>query len=141
MTIDYSAFEKAIRQFEKSVGFYRSDMAEENDDLKEQFRGAVIQAFEYTYELAYKMIVRQLGQIVPNRAILKEMSFLDLIRTAREAGLVKEIANYREFREKRNITSHTYDENKAFEIISVIDSFLEEMHHLIDELKKRNIEQ
>jgi nucleotidyltransferase substrate binding protein (TIGR01987 family) len=87
------------------------------------------------------MIVRQLSQIVPNRAILKEMSFLDLIRTAWEAKLVKDVANYREFREKRNITSHTYDENKALEIISVVDKFVEEMHFLLDELKKRNVEQ
>jgi nucleotidyltransferase substrate binding protein (TIGR01987 family) len=138
MRIDYSPFEKAITQLEKSLGFYNSEMAEENDDLKEQFRAAVIQAFEYTYELAYKMICRQLEQIVPNPAELKEMSFMDLIRTGKEAGLVGEAPNYREFREKRNITSHTYDENKAVEIITVIDSFLQEMRFLLNELKKRN---
>jgi nucleotidyltransferase substrate binding protein (TIGR01987 family) len=136
--IDYSPFEKAIAQLEKSKGFYHSKMAEENDDLKEQFRAAVIQAFEYTYELAYKMIRRQLAQIVSNPAELKEMSFMDLIRTGKEAGLVREAPDYREYREKRNITSHTYDEDKALEIIAVIDSFLQEMRFLLYELKKRN---
>lgn len=138
MKIDYSPFEKAIAQLEKSIGFYNSEMAEENDDLKEQFRAAVIQAFEYTYELAYKMIRRQLERIVPNQAELKEMNFMDLIRTGQEAGLVREAPRYREYREKRNITSHTYDADKAMEIISVIDPFLHEMRFLLNELKKRN---
>jgi nucleotidyltransferase substrate binding protein (TIGR01987 family) len=138
MKIDYTPFEKAIAQLEKSVGFYNSEMADENYDLKEQFRAAVIQAFEYTYELAYKMIRRQLEQIVPNPAELKEISFMDLIRTGKEAGLVREAPNYREYREKRNITSHTYDEDKAEEIISVIDPFLQDMRFLLNELKKRN---
>jgi hypothetical protein len=70
--------------------FYHSEMAEEHDALKEQFCAAVIHAFEYTYELAYKMIRRQLAQIVANPAELKEMSFMDLIRTGKEAGLVRE---------------------------------------------------
>jgi nucleotidyltransferase substrate binding protein (TIGR01987 family) len=138
MKIDYSPFEKAIAQLEKSIGFYNSEMAEENADLKEQFRAAVIQGFEYTYELAYKMIRRQLERIVPNPGELKEMNFMDLIRTGQESGLVREVPQYREYREKRNIISHTYDEDKAMEIISVIDPFLHEMRFLLNELKKRN---
>ena len=138
MIIDYSPFEKAIAQLEKSMSFYNSEMAEESDDLKEQFRAAVIQAFEYTYELAYKMIRRQLEQIVPNPGELKEMNFMDLIRTGKEAGLIREAPHYREFREKRNITSHTYDEDKAVEIMTIIDPFMQEMRFLLNELKKRN---
>jgi nucleotidyltransferase substrate binding protein (TIGR01987 family) len=66
------------------------------------------------------------------------MNFMDLIRTGQESGLVREVPQYREYREKRNIISHTYDEDKAMEIISVIDPFLHEMRFLLNELKKRN---
>jgi len=138
MNLDYSPFEKALAQLEKSLSFYNSDMAEKNPDLKEQFRAAVIQAFEYTYELSYKMIRRQLSQIVSNPGELKEMSYMDLIRTGKEAGLVSDAPKYREFREKRNITSHTYDADKAFEIIAVIDPFIKEMRFLLDALQRRN---
>jgi len=99
---------------------------------------AVIQAFEYTYELAYKKIRRQLEQIVANPSELKEINFMDLMRSAKEAGLISEVPNFRVYREKRNITSHTYDEDKAVEIVSVVDSFLQDMHFLLNELKKRN---
>jgi nucleotidyltransferase substrate binding protein (TIGR01987 family) len=138
MKIDYSPFEKAIAQLEKSVSFYNSEMAEENSELKEQFRAAVIQAFEYTYELAFKMIKRQLEQIVANPSELKEMAFMDVMRTAQEAGIIREAPSYKSYRDKRNITSHTYDADKAIEIISVIDSFLQDMRFVLNELKRRN---
>jgi len=138
MKIDFSPFEKALGQLEKSLNYYYSEMAENDSDLKEQFRAAVIQAFEFTYELAYKMIRRQLAQIVPYPAELKEMNFMDLIRDANEAGLIIEAPHFRIYREKRNITSHTYDENKAAEIISIIGMFLNDMKYLLNELKKRN---
>ncbi len=60
MKIDFSAFEKAIKQLDKSLGFLHSELAQNNPDLYEQFRAAVIQAFEYTFELAIKMLRRQL---------------------------------------------------------------------------------
>ena len=138
MKIDYSPFEKAVAQLQKSLDFYNSQMAKENQDLKEQFRAAVIQAFEYTYELAYKMIRRQLAQIVPNPSELKEINFIDLMRNAQEAGLIREAPDFRQYREKRNLTSHTYDAEKAAEIITIIVPFLDDMRYLLRELEKRN---
>ncbi len=138
MLIDYSPFQKAVSQLEKSLSFYNSEMAEENDDLKEQFRAAVIQAFEYTYELGVKMMKRQLGEIVANPSELKEMNFMDLVRLAYEAGLVQNVSSMKLYREMRNLTSHTYDEDKAREILSVTGTFVEDMHFILSELKKRN---
>ena len=136
MKIDYAAFEKAIQQLEKSRAFLHSEMAQKSKDLYEQFRAAAIQAFENTYELALKMTRRQLEQIVANPSELREMAFMDFIRTAYEAGLVREVAAFRIYREKRNITAHTYDANKAEEILEVLDSFLEDVRFIGDELKK-----
>lgn len=138
MKLDISPFEKAVLQLEKSIRYLRSDMARKDENLREQFRGAVIQAFEYTYELGVKMLRRQLEQIIPNPAETREMNFLDFIRSAAEAGLVKDVPGYRLYREKRNITSHTYDVNKAEEILAVMDDFMLEMRFLLAELKKRN---
>ncbi|MFH1562249.1 MAG: HI0074 family nucleotidyltransferase substrate-binding subunit [Nitrospirota bacterium] len=138
--IDYSAFNKALAQMEKSLTFLNSELSQNNPELCEQFRAAVIQAFEYTYELAIKMIRRQLGQIVANPAQLREMDFMDLVRTAFEAGIVREVPLFKVYREKRNITSHTYNENKADDVLSVIDSFLQDMRFLQNELRRRNCE-
>lgn len=138
MKLDYSAFTKAIAQLEKSLKFLCSNMAKEDEDLREQFRAAVIQAFEYNYELATKMILRQMERIVANPAGLREMAFMDLIRSAADANLVKDVPAFSVFREKRNTTSHTYDAEKAEDVIKIIDGFLKEMKHLHEQLKQRN---
>jgi nucleotidyltransferase substrate binding protein (TIGR01987 family) len=138
MNLDVSPLEKAIGQLEKSLSFYNSEMAEENFDLKLQFRTAVIKGFEFTYELAVKMIKRQLGLIVANPTELNEMTFMDLMRTAQEAGLIREAPTYKLYRDKRNMTSHTYEEDKALEVLSIVDPFLQDMRFVLNELKRRN---
>ncbi len=138
MQLDTSSFEKALRQLERSVSYLNSDQARQDGELREQFRAASIHAFEYTYELAVKMIRRQLDQIVASPAELRKMEFMDLIRTAAEAGLVRNVPAFKLYREMRNITSHTYDEEQAEEVISILDDFTPEMNNLLVELKKRN---
>ena len=138
MKLYYSTLEKAMAQLEKSLAYLDSEMSRDDPDLRMQFRAASIQAFEYTYELAVKMIRRQLEQIVSNPAELREMVFMDLIRSASEAGLVKDVPAYKVFREKRNITSHTYDDAKAEYVLSGIDVFVDNTRFLLRELKRRN---
>jgi nucleotidyltransferase substrate binding protein (TIGR01987 family) len=113
-------------------------MAKDNNELREQFRSASIQSFEYTYELCIKMIRRQLERIAANPAGLREMEFMDLVRTAYEAGIVENPVSFKLYREMRNITSHTYDGDKAEEIISVTGPFLKEVRFVLDQIKTRN---
>ena len=118
--------------------YYESEQSRRDDGLRLQFRSSVIQSFEYTYELAIKMIRRQLDQIVANPSELREMNFLDVMRGASEAGLIKSVAAYKVFREKRNMTSHAYDEDKAAEVLEAMDEFVSEINFLLDELRRRN---
>lgn len=138
MKLDISPFEKALSQLERSLEYLHSDLAESDDGLREQFRAATIQAFEFSYELGTKMLRRQLEQITPNPAEIRSLAFMDMVRTGAEAGLVRQVPQYRIFREKCNMTSHTYDEAKAEEVLAVLDDFVTEMHFLRDELKRRN---
>ncbi len=138
MRLDISPFEKALGQLEKSLSYLHSELAAGDADLRAQFRAATIQAFEYSYELGLKMLRRQLEEIALNPAEIREMVFMDMIRTGAEAGLVLDVPGYRVFREKRNMTSHTYDEAKAEEVLAVLEDFVKEMHFLRDELKRRN---
>jgi nucleotidyltransferase substrate binding protein (TIGR01987 family) len=136
--LDVSPLEKTVLQLEQSLGYLDSEMASRDDGLRAQFRAASIQAFEYTYELGVKMLRRQLEQIVINPAELREMAFMELIRTGAEAGLIREVARFRVYREKRNITSHTYDEERAEEVLAILPDFIRDMRYLLDELKRRN---
>jgi nucleotidyltransferase substrate binding protein (TIGR01987 family) len=137
MTIDVSSLRNALAALEKSLNFLASDMARD-PDLHEQFRAAAIQAFEFTHELAFKMLKRQLEQMSADPAAIDTMGYMDVIRTGAEAGLITDIARYRDYREKRNITSHTYDQAKAEQIVSVLNNFRDDVRHLLAELERRN---
>ena len=141
MRLDTSAFEKALRQLERSMSYLHSELSRQDEGLREQFRAASIQAFEYTYELAVKMIRRQLAQIVTIPAELRHMTYPDLIRTAAESGLVRDVSDFKRYRELRNITSHTYEEERAEEVLSILDEFIRKMNELLTELQKRNHDQ
>lgn len=138
MKIDYSALQKALGQLETSLAYVRSDAATKDPALRKVFRMAAIHSFEFTYELSASLIRRQLAEIVLNPAELREMPFLDLMRTAADAGLIREAPPFRLYREKRNITSHTYNEDKAEDVLSVLDEFVGDVRFLLGELQRRN---
>ncbi len=138
MKIDTSPLAKAIVQFERSLSFLNSDMAKSDEALREQFRAAVIQAFEFTYELTIKMIRRQLEQISESPQDIREMDFMQLMRTAHGAGLIADPIAFKTYREMRNITSHSYDGNKANLILEEVDDFLADAKLTLQEINQRN---
>jgi nucleotidyltransferase substrate binding protein (TIGR01987 family) len=74
---------------------------------------ALVQAFEFTYELAWKTMKDYLefegfDQIVNSR---------QTIRTAFQAGLISEAEKWMEMIEKRNLASYTYNENFLVESV------------------------
>ena len=54
------------------------------------------------------MLLRsQLELIAANPAEIREMVFMDMIRSGAEADLVQQVSKYRVYRKKCNMTSHT----------------------------------
>jgi len=113
MKIDISPLENTLQQLETSVNYLKSDLAKNDRGLYIQFRNSAIQCFEFTYELSYKTIRRFLDQIVGTTEELRQMNFPDFIRTAAEAGLITDVKRFLNYRQRRNITSHTYNEKKS----------------------------
>lgn len=137
MKLEVTALRDAIAALEKSVAYLRSDLARDRD-LRDQFRAASIQGFEFTYEVAHKMIKRQLEQIAASPVLVDGMTYMQLVRSAAEAGLIADVARFKDYRDKRNITSHTYNPSKAEEIVAILDGFLDDVRFLLGELERRN---
>ena len=137
MKLDTSSLGSALTVLEKSIGFLASDMSKD-PDLREQFRAAAIQCFEFTHELAFKMLKRQLEQMTADPSAIDKMEYMDIVRTGFEAGLVRNVARFRDYREKRNITSHTCDQAKAEQVVSILNDFRDDVRHLLSELELRN---
>ena len=138
MKLDYSSLVSAVSQLQKSFDYLHSDLARNDADLREQFRAATVQAFEFSYELAVRMIRRQLALIVANPDELREIDFADLMRDAADAGIVRAAPSYLRYRELRNRTSHTYNADRAEETAAAMGEFLRDMRLLLQELGKRN---
>lgn len=130
MKLDLSSLKKAIQSFKLAIEEYSKDKT------NLFVRDSVIQRFEYTYSLALKMIKRYMEV---NGEDVDSLSFNDVIRTANEKNLLlNNLEVWNNYRLKRNITSHTYDEEKAQDIISIVDNFYKEVEFLFLELEKRN---
>ena len=129
-TLDISSFEKALSSLEAILIRYEKD----NHDI--DIRDAVIQRFEYTYSLAIKMITRFLN--LQSSENLSQMTFNEIIRQANQFGLLlSNLIKWTEYRQKRNATSYTYDENVAKEVMAVIPEFKQEAEFLLKQLKER----
>lgn len=137
MKLDFSSLEQAVAQLQMSFGYLHSDMAQD-ENLRKQFRAATIKAFEFSYELAVKMVRRQLSVIVANPDQLNGMDFKDLMREAADAGLIHDPVAYMGYRTLRNKTSHTYSEQQAEKTVAAVDEFLDGMRFLMEQLARRN---
>ena len=136
--LDTSALRNALGQLETSLAYLRSEASQRDAGLRQQFRAAVIQAFEFTYELAIRMTRRQLVEIVATPADLREMAFMDLMRAASDAGLIRDARPFKLYRDRRNETALTYDAAKAEQVISIVEDFVADVRFLHDALARRN---
>lgn len=131
--LDFTPFNNAITRLDEGLARYLKDTG----DI--QIRDGLIQRFEFVYELSHKMLKRYLVEISPNPEVYDTMSFQDLIRTGNEQGLLLgEWTDWKQYREMRSRTSHTYDEETAVIVVEGIPKFLAEVQFLQNKLKVRS---
>lgn len=139
MTIDYSALENAIGQLEKSLEYAQSQMAKDDPGLFEQLRNSVIKCFEFTYEISHKMLRRHLENTAASPDEFDLSVFQNLIRTGNEKGLLRsDWSRWKEYRQARTDSSHTYDLARADAIYQVAPDFLQEASFLFKKLTERS---
>lgn len=103
----------------------------------EELRDACIQRFEFTFELSWKMLRRRLSMDLPSAQEVDAMTWRALIRAGAVQGLIEDVDAWFLYREKRNITSHTYDEKKAAEVTAVLPQFARDARALLERLTAR----
>jgi nucleotidyltransferase substrate binding protein (TIGR01987 family) len=129
--IDLTSFEKALSQLKRAL--VRANTAPEDEEL----RDACIQRFEYTCELAWKMLKRQLEIEIENTVEVDSFSKKQLFRVGGERGFIQDVDAWFEYLEKRNLTSHTYNEAKAQAVFAVLATFERDAVDLYNKLKAR----
>ena len=114
----------------------RDRMEQLGEVVEKGIRAGIVQYFELTYELAVKMIRKQLSEIVANPEDLEKFS--NRMREAAKAGLIHDPAAYINYRDMRTGTAHTYDCELTEEAVAAMPEFLESVRFLIEELTRRN---
>lgn len=136
--LDLTSLQGALLQLEESLEFSRSESAASDPRIFRQFRNSVVQCFEFTYELCWKMLKRRLELDAPSPESVDSLSFRDLFRIGAEQGLVDDPVRWFEYRERRNETSHTYNEAKAERVYETAAGFLADARALLAALERRN---
>ena len=118
--IDLSKLLKAQTVFER----FRVDMQDDRDEA-----GAV-QAFEFCYELAWKMMKRVLAT-----QGVEASSPKDTFRKAALAKIIDDPEVWFDFLDKRNLTSHTYERENLEAIVEIFDLFSVELAKAIKRMQ------
>ncbi len=132
MKLELTSFKKAIQSLKEALDEY--------DKTQNVFvKDSCLQRFEYTYELAHKLLKRQLEAMSAAAEIIDTMSFQQLIRHGAETGLLLNSWDvWKKYRDARNATSHAYNEEKANEVFDIIPDFYQEASYLLAQLEKHN---
>ena len=126
--LNLDPLEKAIEQLKS--GIKQSKVDPDNELL----RDGVIQRFEYTMDLSWKMIQRYLKHIAQvDESVIRTKK--DLFREAGRLRLITNVETWFGYYEARNETSHTYDPQIAESVFKQAELFLPDAVRLLEALK------
>ena len=135
MPLDTSSFEKAIDSLETALIAYTNTPHPKGSAERELMRDGVIQRFEYTFELAWKMLKRYLEEYGLER--VDSLINRDLFRVGHEQGLVRDAEAWLNYMKSRDLTSHTYDQATAEAVYRSAKDFLQDARFLLSQLRDR----
>jgi len=124
--------------FERALGRLRAavKLAEQRElsDLEAQ---GLIQGFEYTHELAWKT----LKDFLEAQGTVNLYGSRDTTRTAFRNGLIENGETWMDMVDKRNLTSHTYDEDIAAQVVMTVrNAYFAEFERLLVRLQQLKAE-
>jgi nucleotidyltransferase substrate binding protein (TIGR01987 family) len=121
--LDFSSFEGAVKTLRFALA---------KDSLSDLERDGAIQRFEYTFELAWKMMRRVLIALGRNDV---SASPKPVFRDAVEEGLIKDANEWFAFLEARNLSTHIYNQDEAKRVFKAAQDFLPKADSLLKKLK------
>lgn len=110
----FSNYRKALVKLGKAVDIVSSQM-EEDEEIDDLLEEGLIQRYEYTHELAWKVM----KDYAEYQGITGISGSRDAIRQTFQFGLIDD-ENWMRSIYDRNLTSHQYDEETAQEIVEKI---------------------
>ena len=109
------------------------DYTRQSDEkLKNYIKDSCIKRFEYTYETSKKIMNKFLKKEYDKKE--KELAINNIFREMYSLDLIENFENWVDYREKRNCTSHEYNDGNTYLIIDIIPQFIKDVEYLINSL-------
>ncbi len=125
-TLDLTNIKNAIITLEEAINYYNTDVEQ---PIKNMYADSCIQRFEYTYELSWKIMKKYLKQFFNKSE--QELTMKNIFRYIQGYGLIKDWTKWVEYNEAGNNTSHEYNFNKAQFVLTVLQTFLEDVKYFV----------
>ena len=106
-------FNLALDHFARALGRLHEVLAQPETDF---MRDAIIQRFEFTFEAGWKAMYRWLR----SRGVDVDEDAFSTIPESFKRRLITDAAVWGEMRKYRNLTSHTYNEPLAIEVVAFV---------------------
>ncbi|HOW52065.1 MAG TPA: nucleotidyltransferase substrate binding protein [bacterium] len=127
MALVFSNFKRALTSLEKALALSKDDIV----------RDSVVKRFEYSYELAWKLLQRALEEDLGSAAV-DGLPRRELFRIGAEKRFIADVAPWFEYHRLRNLSSHTYNEEIAEEMYKAAVRFALDARLLLKNLEARN---
>ena len=112
-------------------------MGQLTDIERVAIRAGVVQHFEITYELCWKLMARWLNANI-SPGVADGVTRRQLFRLAAENRLINDVERWMRHHEGRNATSHIYDFAKAEAVYRATVDFVHDARALLRALEARN---
>jgi nucleotidyltransferase substrate binding protein (TIGR01987 family) len=125
----FANYRKALSKFNQAVEILKSTNDNlDGTELEEVIKEGLIQRFEYTHELAWK-VMKDYAEYQGSYEIKGSR---DATREAFQMKLINQADSWMDMIESRNYTSHTYNEETAEEIIDNIISVYADLFNIFE---------
>lgn len=129
----FSNYRKALKKLNIAITVIDANQGDKEEE--EVLKEGLIQRFEYTHELAWK-VMKDYAEYQGNTAITGSR---DATREAFKMGLIQEADSWMDMLASRNLTSHTNDSATAEEIYDkIIHSYItrfDDFEHKMESLR------
>lgn len=131
--LDLESFEKVSARLAEALD------ALDKDPANLFILDSVVKRFELTYELSIRNLRRYLLDSVISDPDVEDLSFQGMIRIAAREKLLKSgWPAWKDFKDARNQTVHSYHEPKARLVVEGARSFLPQAEFLLKRLQERS---
>lgn len=138
MALSYTSLEKSIIALETGIEIYNKKKSQEvTQEEIEIIKSGIIQNFEISYEIAWKLMKKCLEENIGREAV-DGISRKELFRIAAQNKLIEDIEKWFIFHEARNLTSHDYDGIKAEDVFKEaleFPNFARKLQERLEEVK------